>query len=176
MKSDTAPGPDGWPVAMFKRFWALLQDQIFGVCNGFMRGEVDISQLNFGILSLIPKVQGADNIRQFRPIALISVPFKICSKACSTRLSPVAHRIISRNQSTFIRGRHILEGPLALLEIVHSLKRTHEPAILLKLDFEKAYDRVNWDFLRQVLLGRGFSPVWVHRMPQLVSGARRLRG
>ena len=81
MKSDTAPSLDGWPVAMFERFWALLQDQIFGVCNGFMRGEVDISRLNFGILSLIPKVQGADNIRQFRPIALIDVPFKICAKA-----------------------------------------------------------------------------------------------
>ena len=64
MKSDTAPGTDGWPVAMFKRFWSLLQGQIFGVCNGFMHGEVDISRLNFGILSLIPKVQGADNIRQ----------------------------------------------------------------------------------------------------------------
>nr|XP_020177078.1 uncharacterized protein LOC109762617 [Aegilops tauschii subsp. strangulata] len=64
MKSDTAPGPDGWPVAMFKRFWSLLQGQIFGVCNGFMRGEVDTSRLNFGILSLIPKVQGAENIRQ----------------------------------------------------------------------------------------------------------------
>ncbi|XP_020182587.1 uncharacterized protein [Aegilops tauschii subsp. strangulata] len=66
MKSDTAPGTDGWPVAMFKRFWPLLQGQIFGVCNGFMRGEVDISRLNFGILSLIPKVQGADNISRQR--------------------------------------------------------------------------------------------------------------
>ena len=83
MKSDTAPGPDGWPVAMFKRFWQVLKGPIFEVCNGFMRGTVDISRLNFGVLSLIPKVQGADNIRLFRPIALINVPFKICSKACS---------------------------------------------------------------------------------------------
>lgn len=143
MKSDTAPRPDGWPVAMFKRFWQVLKGPIFDVCNGFMRGAVDISRLNFGVLSLIPKVPGADHIRLFRPIALINVPFKICAKACSTRLSPIAHRIISRTQSAFIRGRNILEGPLLLQEIVHSLKRARQPAILLKLDLEKAYDRVN---------------------------------
>jgi hypothetical protein len=143
MKSDTAPSPDGWPVAMFKRFWPLLRGPIFDVCNGFMRGTVDIARLNFGVLSLIPKVSGAGNIRQFRPITLINVPFKICAKACTTRLVPIAHHMINRNQSTFIRGRNILEGPLALQEIIHELKRMKEPAILLKLYFEKAYDRVN---------------------------------
>ena len=56
MKSDTASGPDGWPVAMFKRFWPVLKGPIFYVCNRFMRGSVDISRLNFGVLSLIPKV------------------------------------------------------------------------------------------------------------------------
>ena len=69
---------------MFKRFWPTLREPIFEICNGFMRGQVDISRLNFGVLSLIPKVQGADNIRQYRPIALINVPFKICAKACAT--------------------------------------------------------------------------------------------
>ena len=97
MKSDTTPGPDGWPVAMFKHFWPLLRGTIFDVCNGFMRGFVDIARLNYGVLSLIPKVLGADNIRQYRPIALINVPFKICAKGCATRLSPIAHRIISRS-------------------------------------------------------------------------------
>ena len=108
-----------------------------------MRGTVDISRLNFGVLSLIPKVEGADRISLFRLIALINVPFKICAKACSTHLSLIAQRIISRNQPAFIRGRNILEGPLALQEIIHSLKRSRRPTILLKLDFEKAYDRVN---------------------------------
>ena len=58
MKTDTAPGPDGWPVAMFKRFWPLLRGPIYEVCNGFMRGFVDIARLNYGVLSLIPKVPG----------------------------------------------------------------------------------------------------------------------
>ena len=108
-----------------------------------MRGTVHIARVNFGVLSLIPKVAGADNIRQFRPIALINVPFKIYSKATNARLVPIAHRTISHTQNAFIRGRIILEGTLALQEIIHELKCTREPTILLKLDFEKAYDRVN---------------------------------
>ena len=111
-------------------------------------------------------------IRQFRPIALINVPFKICAKATTSRLVPIAQRTISRTQTAFIRGRNILEGSLALQEIIHERKRTKEPDILLKLDFEKAYDRVSWIFLRQVLLSRGFSDVWVHRVMKLVTGGQ----
>ncbi|XP_073351828.1 uncharacterized protein [Aegilops tauschii subsp. strangulata] len=55
MKSNTAPGPNGWPVAMFNRFWTVLKGPIFDMCNGFMRCSVDISRLNIGVLSLIPK-------------------------------------------------------------------------------------------------------------------------
>jgi hypothetical protein len=77
------------------------------ILNDFALGRVDIARLNFGILSLIPKVQGAENIKQYRPIALINVVFKLVSKAYAVRLSPVAHRVISQAQTAFIKGRFI---------------------------------------------------------------------
>jgi hypothetical protein len=95
------------------------------------------------VLSLIPKVPGADDIRQFRPIALINVIFKFVAKTYAIRLSPVAHRMISSTQSVFIRGRHIHEGVLALQEIIHETKYKKLRGVFLKLDFDKAYDRVN---------------------------------
>jgi hypothetical protein len=110
-KSDTALGPDGLPVIFFKKFWPLLRKEVMAILNGFSMGTVDIARLNFGILSLIPKVPGADNIKQFRPIALINVIFKLVSKAFAVRLSPVAHRTISQAQTTFIKGRFIQDGP-----------------------------------------------------------------
>lgn len=110
-------------------------------------GTVDISRLNYSAISLIPKVKGADNIKLFRPITLINVPFKICAKAYATRLAPIAQRVIAQSQTAFLKGRNILEGPIALLEIVHELKRTKQKGVLLKLDFEKACDRVNWEFM-----------------------------
>jgi hypothetical protein len=142
------------------------------IANGFALGRVDIARLNFGILTLIPKVSGAENIKQFRPIALINVIFKFVAKAYATRLSPIAHRTISRAQSAFIKGRHIHEGVLSLQEIVHETKARKLRGVFLKLDFEKAYDRVNWPFLREVLLGKGFEPAWVHRALSLVSGGQ----
>jgi hypothetical protein len=150
----------------------MLKVAVLQILNGFALGRVDIARLNFGILSLLPKVPGADNIKQFRQIALINVIFKLVSKAYACRLSPVAHRVISQSQTAFIKGRFIQDGPLALHEIIHELKTKRLPTVLLKLDFEKAYDTVNWQFLREVLLAKGFEPAYVHRIMQLVSGGQ----
>jgi hypothetical protein len=171
-KTDTDPGPDGLPVLFYKKKWPSLKLAVMEILNGFALSRVDIARLNFGILSLLPKVPGADNIKQYRPIALINVIFKLVSKASACRLSPVAHRVISQSQTAFIKGRFIQDGPLALHEIIHELKSKNLPAVLLKLDFEKAYDRVNWVFLREVLLTKGFEPAFVHRLMQLVSSGQ----
>ena len=172
MKVDTAPGPDGLPVIFYKTFWALAKPYILAILNDFALGRVDISRLNYGVLTLIPKIQGADDIRQFRPIALINVIFKFVAKAYALRLSPVAHRTISRTQTTFIKYRLLHEGDLSLQEIVHETKVKKLRGVFLKLDFEKAYDRVNWNFLREVLIRKGFDTGWVHRAMSLVSGGQ----
>jgi hypothetical protein len=110
-KTDTAPGPDGFPVMFYKKFWPMLRRPVLRILNGFAMGTVDIARLNFGILSLIPKVTRAVDIKQFRPITLINVIFKLVSKAYAIRLSPVAHRTISLAQTTFIKGIFIQDGP-----------------------------------------------------------------
>jgi hypothetical protein len=74
------------------------------------------------VLSLIPKVPGADQISQFWPIALINVIFKIVSKCYASKIDPIANRIISPNQKAFIKGRLITDGVLALQEVIHELK------------------------------------------------------
>jgi hypothetical protein len=97
MKSDTAPGPDGLPVLFFKSFWPNVKLGVLHILNDFMLGRIDISRLNFAILTLIPKVPGADLVSQFHPISLINVIFKIVSKAFAYRLDPIAHKTISLN-------------------------------------------------------------------------------
>jgi hypothetical protein len=99
-KTDTTPGPDGFPVLFYKQFWPMLKESVLQILNGFALGRVDISRL-----SLIPKVTGAEDIKQFRPSALINVLFKPIAKAYAMRLSPVAHRTIAHAQTTFIKGR-----------------------------------------------------------------------
>lgn len=137
---------------------------------GFCLGIVDISRLNYATISLIPKVKGADSICLFRPIALMNNIAKFPSKGFATRLSPVAHKVISQHQSTFIKGHFILDGILSLQEIVHDLKLNGMNAIILKLDFEKVYDMVSWSFLQDMLLAKGFNGAYVQRLMQLALG------
>jgi hypothetical protein len=135
-------------------------------------GRIDIARLNFWVLSLIPRVPGADLISQFRPIALINMIFMIVSNAMASKLDPIAHPIICPNQIAFIKGRFILDRVLALHEIIHEVKRQKSSCVLLKLDFKKAYDRVNWEFHTEVLRCKGFDPGVVHRLNQLVEGGQ----
>ena len=103
---------------------------------------------------------------------MINVIFKIISKAFASRLDPIANQIISPTQTAFMKGRNILDGALALLEVVHELRVKKLGGILPKLDFEKAYDKVNWSFLLEVLRRKGFDVGYVHRINQLVSGGQ----
>jgi hypothetical protein len=133
------------------------------------------SNLDFNFNIAIPEVKGVDDIKQIRPITLINVTFKFIAKAYTIRLAPLANRTLDRNQTAFIKGRCLHEGVLALHEIAHELRvKKLCRGLFLKLDSERAYDRVNWDFLREVLLRKGFSAVIVHRLMQLVSGDRRM--
>ena len=77
---------------------------------------------------------------------------------------------MAANQSAFIKDIYILESVVVAHEIVHSIHSSHVPGVVLKLDYEKAYDRVSWDFLFEVLKTRNFSPVWTNWMELLVKG------
>ena len=74
----------------------------------------------------------------------------------NTRASPICDKIISHNQTTFIKGRFILESVVMAHEVTHEIHRTMASVLDLKLDNEKAYDKVNWDFLVEMLRSRGF--------------------
>lgn len=82
----------------------ILKHLVYAIIQGFCLETVDISRLNYVIFSPIPKMKGADSIRQFRPIALINNLAEFPSKAFSSRVSPVAHRVIAPTQSVFIKG------------------------------------------------------------------------
>jgi hypothetical protein len=149
-----------------------VEHGILHILNDFVLGRIVIARLNFGILSIIPKVPDAMQISQYMPIALINVIFKIISKAYTTRMDPIGNRIISPNQTASIKGRKILDGPLVLIKIIHALRVKKQGGILLKLDFKKAYGRVNCEFLVEVMHCKGFEEGYIRLIMQLVSGGQ----
>ncbi|GJZ77185.1 RNA-directed DNA polymerase, eukaryota [Tanacetum coccineum] len=107
-----------------------------------------------------PDVLDAKPLNDFRPISLIGCQYKIIGKILANRLSLVIDKIVSIEQSAFIKGRQILDGPLTLNEIVSWCKIKNEQALMLKVDFQKAFDSVRWDYLDDILNKFGFGVKW----------------
>ena len=93
MNPSSAPGPDGLPVKFFQTFWEVIKPEVMALFDEFLVGSIDLARLNFGVITLIPKVAGASEIRQFRPITVINVIFRILAKGYAIRVAPIADRI-----------------------------------------------------------------------------------
>ena len=107
-------------------------------------------------LTLISNENGADSAGKFRPIALCNVIFKIITKTISNRLKTILLNLVSKEQSGYIECRQILDGIILSHEIVHSLKATQKNGMLIKLDLSKAFNKLNWDFMKKMLIAFGF--------------------
>jgi hypothetical protein len=101
------------------------------------------------ITLLLPKSKDANVIKHYRPICLLNVVFKIIIKVLMVRLTRVAEKMIHPTQVAFLSSCDILEGVGVLHEVLNELKRTKAQGIVLKLDFEKAYDKVQWSFFER---------------------------
>jgi hypothetical protein len=170
MKHNKAPGPDGFPAEFYQTFWEVIKLDLMALFISFQRGELPLHRLNFGVITLLPKKDNATQIQQYRPICLLNVVFKIFTKVATIRITDVAHNVIKPTQSAFMPGRHILEGVVVLHESIHELHRKKLDGVLFKIDFEKAYDKVKWPFLQQVLRMKGFNEIWCNRIKQYVQG------
>jgi hypothetical protein len=98
------------------------------------------------------------------------VSYKFFTKVVTNRLSVVADKVVSPSQTVFIKDRNILEGVIILHETIHELHQTKQSRVILKLDFEKAYDKVRWSFLLQTLWMKGFSSKWISWIKTFISG------
>jgi hypothetical protein len=160
-KSNTAPGPDGFSVAFYKCFLDKVKPLIKEMMDDLAVGRLDLSRINYGVIVLLPKILDANCIKQYSPICLINVIFKILTKLKTRRLSKIASKYIAINQTAFIPDRNIHDGVVALHEILHDLKANKKLGIVIKLDFEKTYDKIHWKFLFEVLQRKGFSEAWI---------------
>ena len=111
---------------------------------------------NATFIALVPKKSQTFKISDFKPISLVTSLYKIIAKVLSGRLRKVLHETVSSSQEAFVEGRHILDAVLIANEVVNEKRRSGEEGVVFKIDFEKAYDHMNWGFLDHVF-GRGLA-------------------
>ena len=116
--------------------------------------------INSTFIALIPKVNSLHRFNDFRPISLVGSMYKILAKILANRLKVVIGSVISGAQSAFIKGRQILDGILVANEIVDEARKCKKELILFKVDFEKAYDSIDWNYLDEVMMKMGFPTLW----------------
>ncbi|RVW70240.1 Transposon TX1 uncharacterized 149 kDa protein [Vitis vinifera] len=157
---DKAPGPNGFTIAVFQDCWDVIKEDLMRVFTEFHRSGIINQSTNASFIVLLPKKSLTKKISDFRPISLITSLYKIIAKVLSGRLRRVLHETIHSTQGAFVQGRQILDAVLIANEIVDERRRLGEEGVVFKIDFEKAYDHMKWDFLDQVLEKKGFSPRW----------------
>lgn len=156
-----ALGPDGFSYKFYQYFWDLLKGDLLVMCHQFHFLQLNLFHLNKAVVCLIPKTHEATHLKQYRPISLVNCSFKLLSKMLTKRLDPIMTRIIDITQSVFLPGRYILDNVLLSQEIIHHAVDTQQPGVIIKIDFEKTYDKINWSYILKVLTCRHFPAKWV---------------
>ena len=165
-----SPGPDGIPAEFYQRFWYLFEDFYFDYINKVKETALPDTK-NASITSLIYKERGEIYLlANYRPIALMNVDIKILTKLLSLRLKFVLPTIIHESQKA-VYGRRINDNINMVRDIIDLVNKNDDEACLLFLDQEKAFDRVNHDFMFSVLETFGFGDSFIHWIRLLYSNA-----
>lgn len=159
--SNKAPGPDGISAGSLKKIWSFIKTDVLECLRNFQKSNLFPKGMNSSFIALIPKKKLVSEISDFRPISLINSCMKLCTKMMANRLRKVLPDLVAEVQTAFIGGRQITDGIMIAREIVHSLKRRQCEGLILKLDFEKAFDSVEWNFLFHLLSTLNFDSKWI---------------
>ena len=162
MAKGKSPGSDGLPMEFYVAFWDLLGEDLVSVFNASLEaGLLPFSQRE-ALISLIFKKGDRLDHKNWRPISLLNVDYKLCARVLAGRLLKVIASVVAPDQTCGVPGRYIGENVASLCDVVELANEYNLPVALLSLDQEKAFDRVDRSFLFATLAKMGFGDNFLH--------------
>jgi mannosylglycoprotein endo-beta-mannosidase len=162
-----APGHDDILMEFFQEFEAEFAPTLLHACSAMLRTGATSPFISKGIITLIPKSGDRAKLNNWRPITLLGSLYKILAKTLASRLRMELTEIIRSNQTCFVEGLSILDNVFMAQEGLGWAEESNQDLVLLLLDFEKAFDKIEWGFLFRALEQLGFSQTWVHWVTSL---------
>eukprot|EP00253_Pinus_taeda_P027952 PITA_27952 len=150
-KRDKSPGPNGWTIEFFIHFFDLVKSDLLRMVEG-SRISGSIHQMTSSThIALIPKKGETKSFQDYRPISLCNISFKIISKIIVERIKETLSSFLTKDQHGFLKGRNILDAVANTQESLFSMHSKKSEAIIFKIDLRKAYDCLDWGFIRCLL-------------------------
>ncbi|KAK3538386.1 hypothetical protein QTP86_001553 [Hemibagrus guttatus] len=171
MENGRASGIDGLPAEFYKAFWAVIGQDVLDVLrDSIQRGELPLS-CRRAVLTLLPKKGDLTHLKNWRPISLLCTDYKLLSKALASRLTKVMEQLIHQDQTYCVPDRSIFDNVYLIRDILDVSRLLGLKTGLIFLDQEKAFDRVEHEYLWKVLETFGFNPGFV-AMIKILSSAK----
>jgi len=120
-----------------------------------------LAAINKGVITLIPKSGDRAKLSNWRPITMLGSTYKVLAKVLAGRIKAALTHIIRPNQTGFVEGRSIIDNTFMAEEALEWAEESEQDLVLLLLDFETAFDRIEWGFLFSALAKLGFSETWI---------------
>lgn len=172
MPNNKSPGIDGLTAEVFKACWSFIISDFFDMITSFWESGVLYPGVNKGVIKLIPKKTDKIRLKDWRPLTMLSIPYKIINKLIAGRTQKVLPLIVNQQQTGFVKGRHILNNVSTAWLLKDWLEMTKTPALFLGLDFEKAFDLVKHDYLWDTLKALGLGGKYSLLLKGLIKEAR----
>jgi hypothetical protein len=148
-----ASGPDGFTALFYVKYWDHIKDIVLLAIGNFFQNSTLLHEQNHTFIALIPKHLGASYVHHYQLISLCNIIYKIISKLLANRPKPLLSKFISPFQTAFVPSRHIQDNSILAHEMLHTLnfKRDQGGFLAVNIDMEKAFDRMEWNFLLSIL-------------------------